>query len=140
MADLSLGLSDEDEDGDGSPEIIRDGISNFAAMLPASTSSEPLAPPNPKRGKKRRKKKKVAADEDRGNVQIKKSKCLWADKCMYAELLEMKPEAVWEQVDDGLPNDLEFGWIAVGGVPVGKRCLAVTYQSSGIAGSGERIS
>jgi len=38
--------------------------------------------------------------------------------------------------EDGLPDDLDTGaWIAVSGVPVGKRCLAVTYASSGIAGT-----
>lgn len=59
---------------------------------------------------------------------------------MYAELLELDPgSALNSQVDveDGLPGDLDTGaWIAVSGVPVGKRCLAVTYTSSGIAGTG----
>jgi len=35
---------------------------------------------------------------------------------------------------DGLPRDLETGWVAVVPVPVGKRCLAVTQQSAGVAG------
>ena len=39
-------------------------------------------------------------------------------------------------VGDGLPEDLESGWVAVAPVPVGKRCLAVTHQSSGIVGVG----
>jgi hypothetical protein len=40
-------------------------------------------------------------------------------------------------VEDGLPDDLDTEtWIAISGVPVGKRCLAVTYTSSGIAGTG----
>jgi len=64
----------------------------------------------------------------------------WADKCMYAELLEMISDDPWpssvDALNDGLPNDLESGWVAVGPVPVGKRCLAVTHQSSGIAGNG----
>lgn len=63
----------------------------------------------------------------------------WADKCMYAELLEMASDDPWSTLnskDGGLPNDIETGWVAVGPVPVGKRCLAVTHQSSGIAGVG----
>ena len=64
----------------------------------------------------------------------------WADRCMYAELLELNPgPALSPQIDveDGLPDDLDTGaWIAISGVPVGKRCLAVTYTSSGIAGTG----
>jgi len=59
---------------------------------------------------------------------------------MYAELLELNPGAVLNpriDVEDGLPDDLDTGaWTAISGVPVGKRCLAVTYASSGIAGTG----
>ena len=59
---------------------------------------------------------------------------------MYAELLELNPGSVLNpqvDVEDGLPDDLDTGaWMAVSGVPVGKRCLAVTYTSSGIAGTG----
>jgi len=61
----------------------------------------------------------------------------WADKCMYAELLEMSSDMPWcspdGTVNDGLPNDLESAWVAVAPVPVGKRCLAVTHGSSGVA-------
>jgi snurportin-1 len=64
----------------------------------------------------------------------------WADKCMYAELLEMVADPPWpssmDNPDDGLPGDLESSWVAVGPVPVGKRCLAVTHQAAGIAGNG----
>ena len=42
----------------------------------------------------------------------------------------------YERVD-GLPRDLESGWVAVALVPVGKRCLAVTQQSAGVAGVGK---
>lgn len=63
----------------------------------------------------------------------------WADKCMYAELLEMTADDTWsssvDTPNDGLPSDLESAWVAVGPVPVGKRCLAVTHQSSGITGN-----
>jgi snurportin-1 len=64
----------------------------------------------------------------------------WADRCMYAELLELNPGPALNpqlDVEDGLPDDLDTeAWIAISGVPVGKRCLAVTYTSSGIAGTG----
>jgi len=60
----------------------------------------------------------------------------YADKCMYAELLEMYEDSTWSDVD-GLPEDLERGWVAVGPVPVGKRCLLVTHQSSGTTGIGK---
>jgi snurportin-1 len=58
---------------------------------------------------------------------------------MYAELLEIRNDDVWplpEGVADGLPEDLESGWVAVAPVPIGKRCLAVTHQSSGVVGVG----
>lgn len=80
-----------------------------------------------RRGKTRRKR-----------IKAKPSK--WADKCMYAELLEMNEEAhLWDNqsgdVIDGLPRDLEAAWVAVAPVPTGKRCLAVTHQSAGIVGT-----
>ena len=48
-----------------------------------------------------------------------KSSTKWADRCMYAELLEMKDEHQWMTspdgvLEDGLPSDLETGWVAVG--------------------------
>jgi len=52
---------------------------------------------------------------------------------MYAELLEMDEE--FDLVKgDGIPDDIESGWVAVAPVPVGKRCLAITHAASGIAG------
>ncbi|KAF5369206.1 hypothetical protein D9757_010045 [Collybiopsis confluens] len=47
----------------------------------------------------------------------------WADKCMYAELLEMSCR---DMDSDPLPADLHSSWVALSPVPVGKRCLAVT--------------
>ena len=63
----------------------------------------------------------------------------WADKCMYAELLEMREGGFDASgvLRDGIPDDIETGWVAVTPVPAGKRCLAVTHQTSGIAGVGE---
>lgn len=63
----------------------------------------------------------------------------WADKCMYAELLEMNESFDGADVNidrDGIPEDIETGWVAVTPIPVGKRCLAITHQASGIAGVG----
>lgn len=37
---------------------------------------------------------------------------------------------------DGIPDDIETGWVAVTPVPAGKRCLAITHAASGIAGIG----
>jgi len=56
---------------------------------------------------------------------------------MYAELLEMhETEDLWAGGgDDGLPGDLETGWVALAPVPIGKRCLAISHQGGGIIGA-----
>ncbi|KDR72500.1 hypothetical protein GALMADRAFT_252602 [Galerina marginata CBS 339.88] len=94
-------------------------------------------------GKSKKKNKRGGGQKRRAQTN-KPSK--WADNCMYAELLEMRDDEPWdyrcrredEVYDDayvdGLPRDLESGWVAVAPVPVGKRCLAVTHQSAGVAG------
>ena len=175
LADLSLGQSDDEADDNddvpgGADHIVREGISQFATMLPpppppvptSSTSSESAQPPAPessmqtqerKRGKNKRKGKSRASQADgsrsqgasgqsaptkskgKGGKNAKPSK--WADKCMYAELLEMKEgfDACGD-MHDGIPQDIETGWVAVTPIPVGKRCLAVTHQASGVAGVG----
>ncbi|KAI8986774.1 hypothetical protein BD414DRAFT_515019 [Trametes punicea] len=166
FADLTLGPSDDEvdeaDDGDGEREIIREGISHFASMLPPPVSppSAPVPPtsspsvetPNEsaqpasldvsmqtqamKRSKGKRKGKARANAGDAaksGKKSAKPSK--WADKCMYAELLEMNEGFdSTSNLADGIPDDIETGWVAVTPVPVGKRCLAVTHQTSGIAG------
>ncbi|KAG6815059.1 hypothetical protein H0H87_005470, partial [Tephrocybe sp. NHM501043] len=140
FADLSLGIS-EDEDDVDAPAPPHGSIAQYAAMvsqpvdpssiathvtpLPtvaivepyppeAGTSSSPPAPT--KKPKKKR----------RGKTKPNK----WADGCMYAELLEMvsDPSEAWS---DGLPADLESGWVALAPVPQGKRCLAVTQTAVG---------
>ncbi|KAI0353397.1 hypothetical protein OH77DRAFT_1591398 [Trametes cingulata] len=170
FADLTLGPSDDEgddaDDADRERDIVREGISQFASMLPptaipdpsTSTSSTPAAPSEPAEPsapevsmqtqmtkRKKRKGKGRAAPQDSarssnqasssrgGKRNVKPSK--WADKCMYAELLEMK-EGFDASGDlrDGIPDDIETGWVAVTPIPVGKRCLAVTHQTSGIAG------
>lgn len=87
--------------------------------------------------------KKSRGKNKRKRFKSKPSK--WADKCMYAELLEMKEQPnFWVddamEADDGLPSDLEQAWVAVAPVPVGKRCLAITHQSAaGVIGICESI-
>ena len=97
------------------PNAISGTLRNFEDV---ATSSDVKKGTNRKRKKKNRKASK------------------YADKCMYAELLEMSEDSTWSDVD-GLPEDLETGWVAAGPVPVGKRCLVVTHQSSGITGIGK---
>jgi snurportin-1 len=129
-------LSDEDEDEDEHPAAMAPST-GVASFVPAMKEQGNTMPVQVGALKKKSKKKK------RGGRGAKKPS-KWADKCMYAELLEMvypcvSPFDSGDQVllGDGLPTDLETGWVAVGPVPVGKRCLAVTYQSSGVAGVGE---
>ncbi|KAI9058037.1 hypothetical protein FKP32DRAFT_1296036 [Trametes sanguinea] len=164
FADMTLGPSDDEadeaDDAQAERQIVREGISHFASMLPLSapsttdptslSHSPQAAPPQnepeqdpivdvsmqtqaPKRSKNKRKGKARAGDTTKGKKNAKPSK--WADKCMYAELLEMS-EGFDASGDlrDGIPDDIETGWVAVTPVPVGKRCLAVTHQTSGIAG------
>ncbi|KAF9239250.1 hypothetical protein BU15DRAFT_74673 [Melanogaster broomeanus] len=133
FADLSLRASDDniDDDIDEEPQLVREGIANYASLAGPSDESALLAVATrvddgihqkKKRGKNKRKWAKA-----------KPSK--WADRCMYAELLELKEEmTLWDEhatdVGDGLPSDLESGWVAVTPVPTGKRCLAITHQSA----------
>jgi len=88
----------------------------------------PLVPEFLKESKRTKKKRKNKSKPNK-----------WADKCMYAELLELAADDPWSSSmhtpNDGLPSDLESAWVAVCPVPVGKRCLAVTHQSSGIPGN-----
>ncbi|KAH7882454.1 hypothetical protein F5I97DRAFT_1939481 [Phlebopus sp. FC_14] len=131
FADLNLGASDDDAEDD-EPQVIREGVATYASLTgPSEQHDIPKAgapktddggQPKKKRGKNKRKRTKARSSK-------------WADKCMYAELLEMKEEIdVWDEhagdADDGLPSDLEVGWVVVAPVPTGKRCLAVTHQSA----------
>ncbi|KAG1735592.1 uncharacterized protein EDB91DRAFT_1144148 [Suillus paluster] len=136
FADLNLGNSDDDGDLEHEPEIIREGVSGFVQMVsqpvenPSVSSDAHNGHETIQSGRRQRKNK-------RKRVKAKPSK--WADKCMYAELLEMNEEAhLWDNqsgdVIDGLPRDLEAGWVAVAPVPAGKRCLAITHQSAGVVG------
>ncbi|KAH9918652.1 uncharacterized protein B0H18DRAFT_1122909 [Fomitopsis serialis] len=154
FADLTLGPSDDEVDeGDGQdgPEIVRQGVSHFVGMLPAarevssaSSSAAPIsesAVPAPQTadmqtsGKKRGKSKRRAKPAPSSSGPSKRKPNRWADKCMYAELLEMSEDYdAYNVVSDGIPQDIAAGWVAVTPVPVGKRCLAVTHQTSGLPG------
>ncbi|KAG6913710.1 hypothetical protein DXG01_004756 [Tephrocybe rancida] len=149
FADLTLGISEDEDDADADGDIPapRPGsIAQYATMVaqPVDPSSIvthikpiPLTPPPepfefsipevgasstpmpPKKAKKKR----------RGKPKPNK----WADGCMYAELLEMvaDPSETWNGTGDGLPVDLETGWVVLAPVPQGKRCLAVTQAAVG---------
>ncbi|KAH9940679.1 hypothetical protein B0H21DRAFT_878266 [Amylocystis lapponica] len=156
FADLTLGPSDDEADDDGGtqngPDVVREGISQFATMLPRTATAVPAAAGEPaasppqagdaqtkgkKRGKGQRKAKArasaAASAHPKGQRSGKPNK--WADKCMYAELLEMTEEYDGADLErDGIPDDIETSWVAVTPVPRGKRCLAVTHQATGIAG------
>ncbi|KAI0795667.1 hypothetical protein C8Q75DRAFT_746895 [Abortiporus biennis] len=162
FADLNLGASDDEANDENANNaaanptdmIVREGISSFASLLPpaASASSVPLTPQigdrisestippqqasdiqtNVHEKKKRSKKRKGRSKSSQVSSNTNKPG-KWADKCMYAELLEMSDD--YDTIgSDGIPQDIETGWVAVTPVPVGKRCIAVTHAASGIAG------
>ncbi|KAG5728190.1 hypothetical protein E4T56_gene19331 [Termitomyces sp. T112] len=150
FADLTLGLSDHEddaEDEDTTPLPCHGSVAQYASMLSqpvdptsiathtksSSTSLHPETNESPVSGtfgnlpsilpKKPNKKRR------RGKPKTNK----WADRCMYAELLEMvtDPSDAWSSSGaDGLPADLENGWVALAPVPQGKRCLAVTQSAA----------
>lgn len=146
FAGLSLGQSDDEAGSDDDPDIVQEGISHLAPLLPrsepdhasvrghethpeSSTRGAPQTPAPSKRKKKRKKATKIS----------NKKTSPWADKCMYAELLEMQETELWGSHEDGLPSDLETGWVALAPVPVGKRCLAISHQGGGAIGGGVSI-
>ncbi|KAJ7089334.1 hypothetical protein B0H15DRAFT_922768 [Mycena belliarum] len=125
FADLNLGQSDDEEDAEG-PGIVRMGVAAYAASLPPAPEAGPSDA--------------LVDDSTSPEPSLERppaANSRWADQCMYAELLEMSEDDPWgmsDSTEDGLPKDLETGWVAVAPVPVGKRCLAVTDQSLGIPG------
>ncbi|KAF8870971.1 hypothetical protein CPB84DRAFT_1855294 [Gymnopilus junonius] len=171
FADLTLGASDDEDADANPPQNARPApgsIAQYAAMLssgyqdstptpftfspPLSTENPPISipeiqvppdsaiqQPEPEQAKPRSPKKKRGGASKQKRRSNKSSK--WADKCMYAELLEMTPDEPWDRGDgsdgesnDGLPKDLESAWVAVAPVPAGKRCLAVSHTSAGVSG------
>ncbi|KAI5124675.1 hypothetical protein M0805_004283 [Coniferiporia weirii] len=144
FAGLSLGVS-SDEDGDedvpqlGESHKTMGGVAQFASMLSVIDAEPPPESRSPspyvEHGDGKTKKKKKT---NKGKKKASK----WANKCMYAELLEMREDKLWTgswdndnlSRHDGLPDDLETAWVGLAPVPVGKRCLAVTMQSAGVSG------
>ncbi|KAF5318565.1 hypothetical protein D9619_010795 [Psilocybe cf. subviscida] len=167
FADLSIAENDEDvdEDGDNKEDRAKKSlavasVAGYVALLQRSPieDTQPVAStsdvrpdahspssivfdaPESSAGNKprNRKNKSKSSHKRRADAARTRGNSNWADKCMYAELLEMSGDVSWDAADgeDGLPTDLETAWVAVGPVPVGKRCLAVTHnQAAGAAGS-----
>ena len=113
-------------------------ISGVVDGLPASFGNGKRKPKN------KRKNKGQAGKQTQAHTQAPPKKpSKWADKCMYAELLEMTEDLEMSDFDtesnDGIPDDLEGGWVAVTPVPSGKRCLAITHSAAGIAGVGASV-
>ncbi|KIY72341.1 hypothetical protein CYLTODRAFT_417926 [Cylindrobasidium torrendii FP15055 ss-10] len=129
FGNLSLSVSDDEEDA--APRIVPQGLGAFVGAFESSTPKDVAQPaiptPPPSVPRRSRKKRKGHVKKQDANETSE-----WADRCMYAELLEMNVEDAWGDLD-GLPDDLETGWVAVAPVPVGKRCLAVAHQGSASA-------
>ncbi|KAF8067570.1 hypothetical protein FPV67DRAFT_1669460 [Lyophyllum atratum] len=157
FADLTLGVSEDEaeaeEEEQGGP--APGSVAQYAGMLrqevdptsiathvaPAATSfspsmslmSAPTTEADYEQGPSRVKQPPTSKKKKKRRTKNKANK--WADRCMYAELLEMAPAGDSWDGADGLPNDLESGWVAVGPVPVGKRCLAVSQAAVGVPGT-----
>jgi hypothetical protein len=143
FADLHLGLSD-DEAGDGNnPDIVRDGIAQLVPLLPRSEpnlasvpSQAPTADSSVAGAPQTPTPSKHKGGWKKGSKTSNKKTSPWANKCMYAELLEMQETDLWPGMEDGLPGDLETGWVALAPIPVGKRCIAISHQGGGMIGAG----
>jgi snurportin-1 len=139
FAGLNLGQPDEEGGDNDDPDIVREGMAQLAPLLPRSDpdlASVPIrespaagTPQTPTSSKHKGRGKK-------GTKPSNKKTSPWANKCMYAELLEMQETDLWTGGDGGLPSDLETGWVALAPVPVGKRCLAISHQGGGTIGAG----
>ncbi|KAF8264100.1 hypothetical protein EI94DRAFT_1686749 [Lactarius quietus] len=137
FADLNLGNSDDEVGNGDEPDIVRDGVAQLATLLTPPDPSvlaqiwneEDHTESNAGTTSKRKGKRKKATTR-----VSSKNTSVWANKCMYAELLEMQETDLWPGGEDGLPSDLESGWVALAPVPVGKRCLAISHQGGGMIG------
>lgn len=149
FAQLSLDASDDELQGeDSGRQTPMSGVGQYSGHLhieeadppPGSRTPSPFADNDRsrKQGKSRKRRKKGKGKKQPGP---------WSNKCMYAELLEMREEVPWNGSQDGasathsdgLPNDLDSSWVGLAPVPVGKRCLAVTMQNAGVSGIGTRF-
>jgi snurportin-1 len=130
--------TNDSDEGAEIPLIVREGLSNYASLV-APTASPMQAQLEPTSTEKRKRKKKK---QTVGTSRPKSGAPTYANRCMYAELLEMHEESQWsvdgvdgmsiEKRTNGLPDNLETRWVALAPIPMGKRCLAVTQtQHSG---------
>ncbi|KAG8920457.1 hypothetical protein FRC01_000743 [Tulasnella sp. 417] len=98
----------------------------------------------PKHNKAKKSKKPTAKDDEMavetaGDGGELDGNPLLSNAIMYAELLEMNADLVeWNRtklqqddlsIPDGIPSDLETGWVALAPIPRGKRCMAISYQA-----------
>ncbi|KAG8722018.1 hypothetical protein FRC09_006966 [Ceratobasidium sp. 395] len=144
------GSGDDSESSDDNNALPASsvGVARFLSHMdppsptPASNVSKPMTTTPVLNGVAQPKQPKPKAANNKPKSKSKKSKqrkaTKWADKCMYAELLEMRDaEDTWASgEDDGLPRDLEREWVALAPVPKGKRCIAVSFAPS-VSGPGE---
>jgi len=122
-----LSLDPDDNGSEGEPEIVDDGIAGFASLLPSSSNTP-----------------EVMMDTDLPNSKLRRLRkpiTQFANRVMYAELLEMKDHQMFDRAgqgdeSDGLPVDLDTNWVALAPVPQGKRCIAVSNQSLDILSTG----
>ncbi|KAG8954900.1 hypothetical protein FRC04_010384 [Tulasnella sp. 424] len=114
-------------------------------QLPTAFGSTALAHSRRKRKPKNHKAKKAKKPAKAEDMVVETGKeegnPLLANSIMYAELLEMNADLVeWNQthlpiqqddptIPDGIPADLETGWVALAPIPRGKRCMAISYQA-----------
>lgn len=149
-----LSLEDNDSDEDQGSYVMRDkGLNNYKGVIdevrrlqneawtPLIIEQEMREQDAPAKSDlptqftgKRRKRKGKKSKLQVMHVERQPPNPKWADKCMYAELLEMSEDMPWDS--DGIPADIETGWVAVAPVPVGKRCLVVTSMPSGTNATG----
>ncbi|KAL1744166.1 hypothetical protein HDZ31DRAFT_39336 [Schizophyllum fasciatum] len=134
----NLTLEDEESDEEQGSYVMRDkGVGNYKSVLDEDPMdqqdlvSEGANLPSQFTGKGRR--RKGSRFKHKPITPARKPNTKYADRCMYAELLEMSEDTPWDS--DGIPADIETGWVAVAPVPVGKRCLAVTSMPSGTGGT-----
>jgi snurportin-1 len=95
------------------------------------------------RSKKGKARQAKSLDENGMEGDVTGPDGILANAIMYAELLEMSsdlaewtirnglvqlPDAITTP-KDGIPDDLENGWVALAPIPKGKRCMAVSYQA-----------
>jgi hypothetical protein len=122
FADLNLGDSDDEQEDAG---IVPMGIASYASLLSPAESSSGAAGHGHSGGcvvcVKCGGQVQAHAEEEQGKKKWKQkaksqppaANSEWGDKCMYAELLELSGDDSWSgSGPDGLPENLETGWVA----------------------------